>query len=108
MILIFFKSVITIDTEKKLLRKYTGIVFTKKGEWENINQPSCIQIVKSKESQTMAVLAISRTATNEIYKLYLNKPDKNILLMKGRNNDMFKKGKRIASSLHTSLISNTE
>jgi len=106
--LIFFKSGIIIDTDKKLLRTYNGIFFIKKGEWKNINQLTGLQILESKESQTMSVLSISRTETNDIYKLYLNMPDRNILLMKGSNNDMLKKGKRIASSLHTSLISNTE
>lgn len=106
--LIFFKSGIIIDTDKKLLRKYNGIFFIKKGEWENINQLTGLQIIESKESQTMSVLSISRTATINIYKLYLNMPDRNILLMKGSNNDMLNTGKRIASSLHTSLISNTE
>ena len=106
--LIFFKSGIIIDADKKLLRKYNGIFFIKKGAWENINQLTGLQIVKSKETQTMSVLSISRTETNDIYKLYLNMPDRNILLMKGSNNDMLKKGKRIAASLHTSLKSNTE
>jgi hypothetical protein len=106
--LIFFKSGIVIDTDKKLLRKYNGLFFIKKGEWENINQLTSLQIMESKESQTMSVLSISRTATNDIYKLYLNMPDRNILLMKGSNNDMLNKGKRIASLLRTSLISNSE
>lgn len=106
--LIFFKSGIVIDTDKKLLKKYNGLFFIKKGEWENINQLTGLQIMESKESQTMSVLSISRTATNDIYKLYLNMPDRNILLMKGSNNDMLNKGKRIATSLRTSLISNTE
>ena len=106
--LIFFKSGIIIDTDKKLLRKYNGIFFIKKGEWENINQLTGLQIIESKESQTMSVLSISRTTTNDIYKLFLNMPDRNIFLMKGSNNDMLNKGKRIASSLHSSLISNTE
>lgn len=106
--LIFFKSGIVIDTDKKLLRKYNGLFFIKTGEWENINQLTGLQIIESKESQTMSVLSISRTATNDIYKLYLNMPDRNILLMKGSNNDMLNKGKRIATLLQTSLISNTE
>lgn len=106
--LIFFKSGIVIDTDKKLLKKYNGLFFIKKGEWENINQLTGLQIMESKESQTMSVLSISRTATNDIYKLYLNMPDRNILLMKGNNNDMLNKGKRIATSLRTSLISNTQ
>ena len=106
--LIFFKSGIVIDTDKKLLRKYNGIFFIKKGEWETINQLTGLQIMESKESQTMSVLSISRTTTNDIYKLFLNMPDRNIFLMKGSNNDMLNKGKRIASSLRISLITNTE
>ena len=91
-----------------MLRTYNGIFFIKKGEWENINQLTGLQIITSKEAQTMSVLSISRTATNDIYTLYLNMPDRNIFLMKGSNNDMLNKGKRIASSLRTSLIFNTE
>jgi hypothetical protein len=106
--LIFFKSGITIDTDKKLLRKYNGIFSIKKGEWENINQLTGLQLVMSKETQTMSVLSISRTETNDIYKLFLNLPDRKILLMRGSNNDMLKKGKRIASLLPTSFKSNTE
>jgi len=62
--LIFFKSGIIIDTDKKLLRTYNGIFFIKKGEWKNINQLTGLQILESKESQTMSVLSISRTETN--------------------------------------------
>lgn len=78
------------------------------GEWENINQLTGLQVIESKESQTMSVLSISRTVTNDIFKLYLIMPDKNIFLIKGGKNDILKKGKRIASALHTLLISNTE
>ncbi|MGE4290477.1 MAG: hypothetical protein AB7E36_17515 [Salinivirgaceae bacterium] len=104
--LIFYKSGILIDTDKKWLRTYNGILFVKKGQWKNINQLSGLQILKSKESQTMSVLSISRTEIKDTYKLYLNLPDRNILLMKGNKNDILEKGKIIASSLQTSLIYN--
>jgi hypothetical protein len=106
--LIFFKSGITIDTDKKLLRKYNGIFFIKKGEWENINQLTGLQIVKSKETQTMSVLSISRTETNDTFKLYLNMPDRNISIMKGSKNDMLNKANKIASSLHAKYSLTTE
>jgi len=106
--LIFFKSGIIIDTDKKLLRKYNGIFFIKKGEWENIDQLTGLQMIETRESQTMSVLSISRTETNDICKLYVNMPDRDILLMKGNKKDMLKKGNRIASLLHTSLIAEAE
>jgi len=106
--LIFFKSGIMIDTDKKLLRKYNGIFVFNKGEWENIDQLTGLQMIETRESQTMSVLSISRTETNDICKLYLNMPDRDILLMKGNKKDMLKKGNRIASLLHTSLIAEAE
>jgi len=106
--LIFFKSGIMIDTDKKLLRKYNGIFVFNKGEWENIDQLTGLQMIETRESQTMSVLSISRIETNDICKLYLNMPDRNILLMKGNKKEMLKKGNRIASLLHTSLIPEAE
>ena len=106
--LIFFKSGIMIDTDKRLLRKFNGIFFIKKGEWENIDQLAGLQVIITRESQTMSVLSISRIETNDICKLYLKMPDRKILLMTGNKKDMLEKGNKIASSLHTSLISEAE
>ncbi|MCF8304541.1 MAG: hypothetical protein K9I94_14805 [Bacteroidales bacterium] len=105
--LIFFKSGIIIDIDKKMLKKYNGLFLIKKGKWENIKQLTNLQIVKARETQTMSVLSISRTETNDTYKLYLYMPDKNIELMSGSKDDVLNKAKKIASSLHTS-INNTE
>ncbi len=104
--LLFIRSGIIIDPVNKRLKKYIGFFAIKNGKWESIKSTISLQIIKSKESQTMSLLSLSRTETNDIFKLYLNMPDKNILLMKGSNNEMQKKGERIASSLQTSLISN--
>lgn len=106
--LIFLRSGIIIDTDKKKLKKYNGIFFIKKGKWENIEQFTSLQIVKIRELQTMSVLSISTTTTNEIYKLYLNMPGDNIELMSGSKKKILKKAKRIASSLDTSLIDKTD
>lgn len=106
--LIFFKSGIIIDTDKKMLRKYNGIFSIKKGAWESIEQIISLQIVKTTETQTMSVLSLSRTETNDIYKLYLNMPDRNIELMKGNENDILKKAKRIATLIPTLLINQND
>ena len=106
--LIFFKSGIIIDTDNKMLKKYTGIFLFKKGKWESIKLVTGLQIVKTRETQTMSVLSISRTETNDTYKLYLNLPERNIELMAGSKVDILNKAKKIASSLDTSLINNTE
>lgn len=105
-LLIFFKSGIIIDTETRQLKRYNGIFFIKIGDWEDINQLISLQMVKSKETQTMSVLSISRTATNDSCELFLCMPDRNILLMKSSNNDVLIEAEKIASSLHTTLISN--
>ncbi len=106
--LLFFKSGIIIDTEKKMLKKYFGIFGVKKGEWKNIEQLTSLQIVKSRETQSMSVLSISRIETNEIYILYLNMSDRNIELMTGKKDDILNKAKKIASSLGISLINSPE
>lgn len=107
-LLLFLRSGIIIDTDKKRLKKYDGIFFIKKGKWENIEQFTSLQIVKIRELQTMSVLSKSTTTTNEIYKLYLNMPDDHIELMSGNKKKILKRAKRIASSLHTSLIDKTD
>lgn len=106
LLLIFFKSGIIIDTGKRQLKRYNGIFFIKMGEWEDINQLISLQMVKRKETQTMSVLSMSRTETNDTCELYLCMPDRNILLMKSRNNDLLIKAEKIASSLNTTLIAN--
>ena len=83
-VMLLFSSGIIIDTDRKMLKKYSGVLFIKSGEWQDIKQVSGLQIVKSKETQTMSVRAVSRSETNEVYKLYLNLPGRDILLMKGK------------------------
>lgn len=104
LILIFFRSGIIIDTDHKKLKKYNGIFFIRKGKWEEISQLTGLQIVKTKETQTMSVLSISRTATNDIYKLSLVLPNKNIELMSGDKDYIIKTSKEISQALQTMVF----
>lgn len=104
--LIFFRSGILIDTDKKLLKSYIGIFSLRMGKWETIEQIKGLQVVKVTESQTMSVLSVSRTETSAVYRLSLILPDRTIDLMKSTKMDIFKKAERIASFLETSLLHN--
>jgi len=80
---LFIKSGIIIDTDNKRLKKYIGFFAIKKGEWEDIKQLTDLKIIKTKETQSMSVLSLSRTETNDVYKLILVLPNKTIELMSG-------------------------
>lgn len=105
--LIFFKSGIIIDVDNKMLKKYVGIFIFRKGKWEDIKHIANLQIIKTKESQRFNVLSISREETIDVYKLFLNLPDKKIELTTGNKDEIVGKAKKIASSLHSPVINNT-
>lgn len=106
--LIRLKSGIIIDTDTKKIKKYIGLLIFKKGKWEDISQTVNIQIMKTIEKQRMSVLTISRTASIETYKLILNLPSRTIELMKGDENKILNRSKKIASLLNATLINNSE
>jgi len=80
---LFIKSGIMIDTDNKKIKKYIGFFIIKKGQWENIKSLINLQIIKTKATQSMGVLSISRTEAIVVYKLFLVLPDKSIELMSG-------------------------
>ena len=108
LVLFFVKSGIIIDTESKKLKKYISIFGLIKGEWENINALERLKIIESKETQTMNVLSISRTATNKVYRLFIVLPNKKIELMSGKRDTIIKRAEHISSTLQTTIINNTK
>jgi hypothetical protein len=101
---LFIKSGIIIDTDKRKLKKYIGFFVIRKGEWENINSLTSLQIIRIKETQSMSVLSISRTEINEVYKLILALPDRKIELMSGERKFIIKAAKEISKELQTSVL----
>ena len=93
-----------IDTEKKKVKKYFGFFIIKKGEWENIKSLINLHIIKTKETQSMSVLSITRTETNDVYKLFVVLPDKSIEIMSGEKDYIFNRAEQISTSLQTSVI----
>jgi len=88
--------------------KYISIFGLIKGEWENINALERLKIIESKETQTMNVLSISRTATNKVYRLFIVLPNKKIELMSGKRDTIIKRAEYISSTLQTTIINNTK
>jgi len=104
---LFIKSGILIDTEKRRLKRYVGFFTIRKGEWENINALLHLQIIKTRETQVMSVLSISRTETDDVYKLIMVLPHKNIELLSGENDFIIKAANEISSELQTSVSNMT-
>jgi hypothetical protein len=101
---LFIKSGLIIDTDNKKLKKYIGFFIIKKGEWVNIKSLINLQIIKTKETQSMNVLSINRTETNDVFKLFMILPDRTIELMSGEKGSIIKKAEKISSSLQTTVI----
>jgi sulfite exporter TauE/SafE len=103
-ILVFVESGIIIDSAKRELKQYTGIFFLKKGRWQSIGQSTGLVVVKTQETQSMHVLSLSRSVTDDVYKLWLLMPEQNIELMTGARPKIMKRAEVIAKSLKTSLV----
>ena len=108
LLFLFIKSGIIIDTDNKRLKKYIGFLAIKKGEWESIKSIINLQIIKTKETQAMSVLSITRTETNEVYKLFLTLANKKIELMSEEKDYIFDRAEKISSSLQVSLNNKTK
>ncbi len=102
--LVFIRSGIQIDSDKKRLKKYTGLFCFRMGSWGDIGSIVNLQIIKVRETQKMNVLSITRTDTVELYKLILVLPDKNIKLMMGEKDIILERARKIAAVLDTSII----
>lgn len=96
-----------IDTDSRRLKKYIGFIAFKNGKWESIESIINLQIVKTKETQAMSVLSITRAETNDVYKLLLILPNRTIELMSGEKVFIINKAERISSSLQVSLHNKT-
>ncbi len=108
LLFLFIKSGIIIDTDNRRLKRYIGFFAIKKGDWVSIKSTINLQIVKTRETQNMSVLSISRTETNDVYKLFLTLPDRNIELMSGEKDYILNKAEKISSSLQVSVKNNSK
>ncbi len=104
LLLLFIKSGIIIDVDNRKLKKYIGLFSIKKGDWVDIKSLNNIKIFKTKATQSMSVLSISRTEINEVYKLLMILSDKNIEIMSGGKDHITKVAKEISSLLQTKII----
>lgn len=107
MLCLFIKSGIIIDTDKRRLKRYTGFLAIRKGEWESIQSLINLQVIKTRETQVMSVLSISRTETDDVYKLIMVLSHKEIELMSGKNGFIIKAADEISHELQTTVINKT-
>ncbi len=105
--LIFFRTAVIIDAQALKIKQYVGLFLIKKGKWERIEHVSSIQLTKTKETQTMSVLSISRIETTDTYILYIIMPSRNIELMQGNKAELVTKGNTLAALLKTSFKDTT-
>lgn len=102
--LVFIRSGVQFDSDKKRLKKYTGLFCFRRGSWEDIGSVLNLQIYRVREFQKMNVLSITRTEIMEFYKLFLSLPDRDIELMMGEKDIIRERARKIASLLDTSII----
>jgi len=104
---LFIKSGIIIDTDKRRLKRYVGFFAIRKGEWESIQSLINLQIIKTRETQVMSVLSISRTETDDVFKLIMVLPHKEIELLSGENEFIIKAANKISLELKTTVLNDT-
>ena len=102
-ILVFLKSGIIIDTEKKRLKSYISVFSFTKGSWKDISSLKHLAIVKTKITQNMNVLSISRTENKIVYKLIGVISNKKIVLMIGDKDFVLNSAKEISEKLQINL-----
>ena len=102
-ILVFLKSGIMIDTNKKRLKSYISVFSFIKGNWVDISLLKQLTVVKVKTSQNMHVLSISRTESKIVYKLMGVVANKKIELMTGNKDFVLKSAKEISEKLQINL-----
>ncbi|RLD59602.1 MAG: hypothetical protein DRJ05_06175 [Bacteroidetes bacterium] len=107
LLVLFLKSGIIIDADNKRIKKYIGFFMVKKGEWESIGSINNLQIVKTRETQNMGVLSITRTETNDVYKLFLTLSNRDIELMSGEKDYILERAEEISLSLQVPIKNNT-
>lgn len=105
--LLFFRTAVIIDAQALKIKQYVGLFLIKNGKWERIEHVSSIQLTKTKETQTMSVLSISRIETTDTYILYIIMPSRNIELMQGNKAELVTKGNTLAALLKTSFKDTT-
>jgi len=105
--LLFTRTGILIDTEKKQLKKYIGLFAYRTGKWQNIDNLTHLRIIRVRQTQGMAVLSISRNETNVVYKLIMVLPNENIEILSGENDFILLAANRISSKLGTKVLNTT-
>jgi len=103
---LFIRGGVLIDTQNKKIKKYIGFFSLRMGEWQDISTLRYLQIRKSRESQNMSVLSKTRTETKEVYKLLVSMPKRNVELMSGSKETIFRYAEEIASKLETRVVNN--
>lgn len=102
--LVFIRSGIQIDSDKKRIKKYTGIFCFRKGRWEDISSVLNLRIHRVRETRKMNVLSITRFETMDLHKLFLVLPNREIELMMGEKDIIFERALKISALLDTSIL----
>jgi hypothetical protein len=105
--LLFTRSGIRIDGKKKLLKIYIALFAFQSGKWTNIQQATHLQIIRVRQSTSMAVLSIHRNDMNIVYKLLLMLPNEKIELLSGEGGYICKRADEISQELNLNLLQAT-
>ena len=105
--IIFIKKGVLIDGKNKRLKKYVGVFMIKRGKWEDISSLTNLKIICLQESQSMNVVSISRTQTNDVYKLIMILSNREIELLSGESDFVHNAANEISNALETTVVNKT-
>jgi hypothetical protein len=108
LVFIFFSSGIVINAETRQLKQYNGFFLIKWGKGMDISQALSLELVCSTETQRYSMLTLSKTESLEVFKLYMNMPDNDILLMAGKSDKIIERANEISNALQISLINKSD
>ncbi|WP_372751868.1 hypothetical protein [Labilibaculum sp.] len=105
--LLFTRSGLQIDGQRKLLRTCIQLFVFKRGKWIAIDQAKYLQIIRVRETTGMAVLSIARNESNLVYKLILVLPQKKIELLSGEDQYISQLANEISEELKLEVLEPT-
>lgn len=108
LVFIFFSSGIVIKIENRQLKQYNGFFMIKWGKSMDISQALSLELVCSTETQRYNMLTLTKTESLEIFKLYMNMPDNDILLMAGKRDKIIERANEISNALQIPLINKSD
>jgi len=107
-IFLFFSSGLIIDTGRKSLMIYSGVLFIRIGKRLDISAAKQLLIEERQESNAIHVQSISRTDSKTVCRLFIILEEEQIELSAGERKDILKMSKQISEGLCLEIVDYAE